>query len=88
MLLTRDGAAKLADLGLAAAVNQRLDLHRISVGHFACMAPEVLLGTECTYKVRDPPGCFFRIITRQLFLDAAQVYQSMLDCSLLTMKTK
>jgi serine/threonine protein kinase len=51
VLLTRDGAAKLADLGLAAAVNERFDFQDISVGHFAYMAPELVLGIECTTKV-------------------------------------
>ena len=57
VLLTRDGAAKLSDLGLAAAVNERFDFQDISVGHFAYMAPELVLGIECTTKVgRRPVG--------------------------------
>jgi len=53
VLLTRDGAAKLADLGLAGVVADGFDFQDISVGHFAYMAPELLLGLECTSKVRS-----------------------------------
>ena len=56
VLLTRDGTAKLADLGLAAIVNDAFDFQDISVGHFAYMAPELVLGMECTAKV-DPDPC-------------------------------
>ena len=56
MLLTRDGAAKLADLGLAAVVSDSFDFQDISVGHFAYMAPELLLGLECTSKVGSMPA--------------------------------
>ena len=56
VLLTRDGAAKLADLGLAAVVNERFDFQDISIGHFAYMAPELVLGMECTTKVGVHPG--------------------------------
>ena len=51
VLLTRDGTAKLGDLGLAAIVNDSFDFQDISVGHFAYMAPELVLGMECTTKV-------------------------------------
>ena len=54
ILLTGEGVAKIADVGLAKAMTnagQQSSDH--AAGTFAYAAPEILMGTGCTYKVRS-----------------------------------
>ena len=52
ILLTRDGQAKIADVGLATMTDAFSSAH-IAAGTFLYAAPEILLGKPSTEKVRS-----------------------------------
>ena len=55
ILLTAEGVAKIADVGLATIMtNADQQSWEFTTGTFAYAAPELILGTRCTEKVCNP----------------------------------
>ena len=54
ILLTAEGVAKIGDVGLAKVMSNADQQSLNQVGTFAYAAPELLLGSRCTEKVRTP----------------------------------
>ena len=73
--MTGEGVAKIADVGLAKFIVDNGDLQssELNAGTFAYAAPELILGSRCTHKVR---ACDVSSRGRQdvNWLETAEIY--------------
>jgi hypothetical protein len=53
ILLTAEGVAKIADVGLAKVMTTNQQSWEQTVGTFSYAAPELIIGSFCTEKVRS-----------------------------------